>query len=170
MDALRAADFQGPLESVLGRGQMVAGVAMLGGSVLGGVVAQVTNLGVPFLMRVAVLLLRFIVAARMMHDVGFTPRRATHPLRETKAVLSASIEHGLRKRPVRFVMLAAPFSTGVGIYVFYALQPFLQLLEQRPRHLRVAGERLPAGVRRQPLRAASRLASRPRSSCSSSRP
>ena len=139
VDALRAADYRGPLESVLGRGQMMAGVAMLGGSVLGGVVAQATNLGVPFLMRVAVLLLMFIVAARMMHDVGFTPRRATHPLRETRMVLSASIEHGLRKRPVRFVMLAAPFSTGVGIYVFYALQPFLLELYGDPEAYSIAG-------------------------------
>lgn len=139
VDALRAAEFEGPLETVLGRGQMVSGIAMLGGSVLGGVVAQVTNLGVPFLMRVAVLLLMFMVAARMMHDVGFTPRRATHPLRETKAVLAASIEHGLRKRPVRFVMLAAPFSTGVGIYVFYALQPFLLELYGDPEAYSIAG-------------------------------
>lgn len=139
VDALRAAEFEGPLEAVLGRGQMVSGIAMLGGSVLGGVVAQATNLGVPFLMRVAVLLVMFIVAARMMHDVGFTPRRAAHPLRETKAVLSASIEHGLRKRPVRFVMLAAPFSTGVGIYVFYALQPFLLELYGDPKAYSIAG-------------------------------
>jgi MFS family permease len=47
---------------VMGRGQMVGGAAMLGGSVLGGVIAQVTNLGVPFLMRVGVLVVMFFVA------------------------------------------------------------------------------------------------------------
>ena len=50
----------------MGRGQMVGGAAMLGGSVLGGVIAQATNLGVPFLMRVGVLLAMFFVAARLM--------------------------------------------------------------------------------------------------------
>jgi MFS family permease len=139
VDALRANDFQGRLESVFGRGQMVGGIAMLGGSVLGGVVAQATSLGVPFLMRVGVLLAMFVVAFRMMRDVGFTPRRATHPLRETKAILSASIEHGLGNRPVRFVMLAAPFTSGVSIYVFYALQPFLLDLYGDPKAYSIAG-------------------------------
>jgi MFS family permease len=139
VDALRASDYDGPMEAVFGRGQMVMGVAMLGGSVIGGVVAQATSLGVPFLMRVAVLLAMFIVAARMMKDVGFTPRRATHPLREARSVLSASIEHGLGNRPVRFVMLAAPFATGVGIYVFYALQPFLLELYGDPDAYSIAG-------------------------------
>jgi MFS family permease len=139
VDALRANDYDGPLEPVFGRGQMVMGIAMLSGSVLGGVVAQATSLGVPFLMRVAVLLAMFVVAARMMKDVGFTPRRATHPLREARAVLSASIEHGLANRPVRFVMLAAPFATGVGIYVFYALQPFLLDLYGDPNAYSIAG-------------------------------
>ena len=80
IDALRASEYDGPLETVLGRGQMVTGVAMLGGSVLGGVVAQVTSLGVPFLMRVGVLLAMFIVAFRMMHDVGFTPAPSDAPV------------------------------------------------------------------------------------------
>jgi MFS family permease len=42
-----------------------------------------------------------------------------------KRILSASLDHGLRNPPVRWVMLAAPFGAGVGIYTFYALQPFL---------------------------------------------
>jgi MFS family permease len=139
IDALRASEYDGPLETVLGRGQMVTGVAMLGGSVLGGVVAQISSLGVPFLMRVGVLLAMFIVAFRMMHDVGFTPRRATHPLKESRLVLSASIEHGLKNRPVRFIMLAAPFTSGVSIYVFYALQPFLLDLYGDPTAYSIAG-------------------------------
>lgn len=139
VDALHATGYEGPLEVVFGRGQMVTGVAMLGGSVLGGVVAQATSLGVPFLLRVAVLLAMFVVAFRLMKDVGFTPRRADHPLREARTVLSASIEHGLGNRPVRFVMLAAPFATGVGIYTFYALQPFLLELYGDPDAYSIAG-------------------------------
>jgi len=73
VDALHHAKYDGTLEAVMGRGQMVAGAAMLGGSVLGVVVAQTTSLGVPFLMRVAVLLIMFIVALRLMHDLGFEP-------------------------------------------------------------------------------------------------
>jgi MFS family permease len=118
---------------------MVSGVAMLGGSVAGGVIAQATDLGVPFLLRVGVLVALFLLAFWLMRDVGFTPERSADPLRATRAVLSASIENGLKNPPVRFVMLAAPFSAGVGIYVFYALQPYLLELFGDPRAYSVAG-------------------------------
>lgn len=139
VDALRFSGYEGGLETVLGRGLMVSGIAMLAGSVAGGVVAQATDLGVPFLLRVGVLLAMFGVAFWLMHDVGFTPERSTHPLRSTRAVLSASIENGLKNPPVRYVMLAAPFTAGVEIYVFYALQPYLLELFGDPHAYSVAG-------------------------------
>ncbi|WP_307613451.1 MFS transporter [Pseudarthrobacter sp. W1I19] len=139
VDALRYSGYEGGLEPVFGRGQMVSGVAMLAGSVAGGVIAQATSLGVPFLVRVGVLLAMFAVAFGLMHDVGFTPERSTHPLKATRAVLTASIDNGLKIPPVRYVMLAAPFNAGVGIYVFYALQPFLLELYGDPRAYSVAG-------------------------------
>jgi MFS family permease len=139
VDALRYSGYEGGLEPVFGRGQMVSGMAMLAGSVAGGVIAQATSLGVPFLVRVGVLLAMFVVAFGLMHDVGFTPERSTHPLKATRAVLTASIDNGLKIPPVRYVMLASPFSAGVGIYVFYALQPFLLELYGDPRAYSVAG-------------------------------
>jgi len=125
VDALRYAEYGGNLETVLGRGQMVAGAAMLGGSVAGGVIAQATTLGVPFLLRVAVLLVMFVVAGKLMHDYGFTPAPRESPLGATRDVFVASLDHGLKNPPVRWVMLAAPFASGVGIYAFYAMQPYL---------------------------------------------
>lgn len=125
VDALRATSYTGSLETVFGRAQIVGGVAMLSGSVLGGVIAQVTNLGVPFLLRGAILLVMFVVAALLMRDLGFTPDRSESPLRATRTVLRASIRYGLGDPPVRWLMLASPFTAGVGIYVFYALQPYL---------------------------------------------
>ena len=139
VDALRFEGYEGGMEAVLGRGVMVSGVAMLVGSVAGGVIAQVTNLGVPFLIRVGVLLAMFLVAFRLMHDVGFTPERSAGPLRAVRTVLAASIENGLKNPPVRYVMLAGPFNAGVGIYVFYALQPYLLELFGDPRAYSVAG-------------------------------
>src|SRR5881397_1101321 len=79
VDALAFAGYEGSLEAVFGRGQVVAGAAMLGGSVAGGVIAQVTSLGVPFLMRVGVLLVMFFVAARLMKDLGFEPEPRGQP-------------------------------------------------------------------------------------------
>ena len=139
VDALHYAEYDGSLEAVMGRGQMVGGAAMLGGSVLGGVIAQVTNLGVPFLMRVGVLVAMFFVAARTMRDLGFTPEPSAHPLGEVKKVFHASIDYGLRNPPVRWVMLAAPFASGVGIYTFYALQPYLLELWGDPNAYSIAG-------------------------------
>jgi MFS family permease len=89
------------------------------------VIAQVTTLGVPFLLRVGVLLLTFAVAYRLMVDLGFTPERRESPLRATRTVFVTSLDHGLKNPPVRWVMLAAPFTSGVGFYAFYAAQPFL---------------------------------------------
>ena len=53
----------GKLESVLAKGEIVEGIAMLGGSVAGGVIAQATNLGVPYILR-AVVLVAHVRAAR----------------------------------------------------------------------------------------------------------
>ena len=55
---------------------IVGGIAMLAGSVLGGVVAQLTDLGVPFLLRAGILALMLVVAFFAMRDIGFTPDKS----------------------------------------------------------------------------------------------
>src|SRR5204862_5993064 len=55
VDALAATGFSGQLEHVFGRAQSIGGVAMLVGSVSGGVIAQATNLGVRYVARAATL-------------------------------------------------------------------------------------------------------------------
>ena len=96
VDAMHFAEYEGDLEAIFGRGQMVAGAAMLGGSVAGGVIAQATSLGVPFLLRVVVLALMFLVAFRLMRDLGFTPARAASPRRHRHR------RNGACERPIRF--------------------------------------------------------------------
>jgi MFS family permease len=103
------------------------------------VLAQVTSLGVPFLVRAGVLLVMFVVAFRLMVDLGFTPRKMHRPLHEAREVLNASLQHGLGNRPVRWVMLSGLFSYGVAIYVFYALQPYLLDLYGDPTAYSIAG-------------------------------
>ncbi|MEN2739718.1 MFS transporter [Microbacterium sp. X-17] len=139
VDALSATGYTGSLETVFGRGLVVTGVAMFAGSVLGGVIAQVTNLGVPFLLRAAVLVLMFVFAFVAMRDVGFTPDKSMGPLKATRNILTQSIEHGMRKRSVRYIILSAPFASGVGIYAFYALQPYLLELYGDPKAYSIAG-------------------------------
>jgi len=125
VDALRASGYRGPLEPVFSQGLIVSGVAMLFGSIAGGVIAEVTDLGVPFLLRAAVLLTMLVVAFRVMHDIGFTPDRSERPVAAVRTLFRSSIHNGLGNAPVRFIMLAAPFTAGISFYVFYALQPYL---------------------------------------------
>jgi MFS family permease len=125
VDALAATGFSGTLESVFGRAQTIGGAAMLTGSVLGGIVAQVTNLGVPYILRAAMLGVTLVVALRFMHDLGFKPDREASPVAAVRTVFHGAVNSGLRNPPVRWLMLAAPFSAGVGFYGFYALQPYL---------------------------------------------
>ena len=139
VDALDATGFTGPLESVFARGQVVNGVAMLAGSVGGGYIAQVSSLGAPFVLRAVVLLLVFIFAFFLMRDIGFSPKREGRPVAEIRKLAGDSIEHGWRNPPVRWLMLAAPFEGGVGIYVFYALQPHLLDLYGDPKAYGIAG-------------------------------
>jgi len=139
VDALTATGFTGNLESVFGRATSVGGFAMLVGSVTGGVIAQVTNLGVPYLLRAAFLGLTLVVAFRFMHDIGFTPDRGANPVKAVRTVWNGAIDGGLRNPPVRWLMLAAPFTTGVGFYVFYAIQPYLLQLYGDPNAYSVAG-------------------------------
>src|SRR5438876_942528 len=139
VDALTATGFTGELESVFGRGQVVTGAAMLTGSVAGGFIAQQTSLGVPFVLRGLVLIVMFAVAFRLMHDVGFTPEKGGRPLAEMRKIASASIEYGWRVPAVKWLMVEALFTGGVGIYAFYALQPYLLELYGNPHAYEIAG-------------------------------
>jgi len=139
VDALSHHGFAGNLESVFAKGQATSGIAMLSGSVAGGFVAQATNLGVPYILRAVLLGLTLVTAFFLMKDLGFTPQRGSGPLKEIRKVLKASIDGGLRLRPVRWVMLAAPFTMGAGIFVFYAMQPHLLDLYGDPNAFGIAG-------------------------------
>jgi MFS family permease len=139
VDALTATRFDGQLEGVFARGQVVGGAMMLSGSVAGGYIAQLTNLGVPYVLRAGILLGVFVLALFAMHDLGFTPDRDDSPLTEMKKIVDSSLEHGLKVPAVRATMLSGFFSGGVGIYVFYALQPYLLELWGNPRAYGIAG-------------------------------
>jgi MFS family permease len=81
----------------------------------------------------------FVVAFRLMHDVGFTPEKGQRPLAEMRRISSNSIEYGWRVPAVKWLMLSSLFSGGVGIYAFYALQPYLLELYGDPTAYSIAG-------------------------------
>lgn len=125
VDALAFTEYPGDLESVFARGQTVFGIAMLIGSVAGGFIAQASNLGVPYIVRAVILLATLVFAWFAMRDIGFTPDHDTKAAQAIKRIVKASLDNGLRNRPVRWLMLAAPFTWGVSAYAFYAMQPYL---------------------------------------------
>jgi MFS family permease len=139
VDALTATGFTGELETVFGRGQIVTGIAMLTGSVAGGFIAQQTSLGVPFVLRGLVLIVMFALAFRLMHDIGFTPEKGGRPLAEMRKIAADSVEYGWRVPAVKWLMVEVLFTGGVGIYAFYALQPYLLELYGDPQAYQIAG-------------------------------
>jgi MFS family permease len=139
VDALDHSGYTEGLDKVMARAQVVGGAAMLSGSVTGGLVAQATNLGVPYVLRSALLGLTLVAAFFLMRDLGFTPDRGRGHWEEIRKVLGASLDYGWRNPPVRWLMLAALCAGGVDIFAFYALQPYLLELYGDPGAFGIAG-------------------------------
>jgi MFS family permease len=126
VDALAATGYRGLLDPAFARGQQVTGVAMVVGTIAGGLLGQI-DLSIPYLVRTALLAALFVVAYVVMHDVGFTPRRVA--VRDMPAEVSraarAGVAYGWRQRPIRLLMLAATIQAGFVGWAFYASQPYL---------------------------------------------
>lgn len=144
VDGLHATGYEGSLDDAFAKGQVANGIAMMGGSIGGGVLAQVTNLGMPYVVRALLLLATFVVAWRSMRDIGFTPKQRVSVRGEMAVIVRASLRHGLLNRRVRWVMLAGPFTAGVSAYGFYAAQPYLLQLYGHTNSYAIAG--LSAGI------------------------
>jgi MFS family permease len=127
VDALAATGFDGNLDSVFARGAIVSGVAMLFGTLGGGLLGQV-DLSLPFLARSALLTLVFAIALLGVHDLGFRAR----PLRvdtlrgELANVAKVALRYGWSQRSLRWLMLASAVQTSFVIWGFYAWQPYFQ--------------------------------------------
>jgi MFS family permease len=94
---------------------------------------------VPFVLRGLILIAMFVLAFRLMHDVGFTPEKGGRLVSEVRKITSASIDYGLKVPAVRWLMIESLFTGGVGIYGFYALQPYLLQLYGNPHAYLIAG-------------------------------
>jgi MFS family permease len=140
VDALRAAGYEGQLDRVFARGQLVTGAAMLVGTIVGGALGSV-DLALPFVARAALLAPVLAIAAASMHDLGFTPRplrRSTFG-RELSAVARASTTYGVRHGDVRALVLISFFQTGFFIWGWYAWQPYFLGLLGRTDDVWIAG-------------------------------
>jgi MFS family permease len=138
VDALAATGYEGSIDTVFGQGQTASGAATLVGTIAGGFLAQV-SIGIPYAVRSLILIVVIVTAAVSMHDIGYTPRRSGSVRQEVRLILRASIHHGWGNPPVRMFMLAAPFGLGIGIWVFYAFQPYLLELFGDPNAFYLSG-------------------------------
>jgi MFS family permease len=125
IDALHFVKYKGKVEAVFGKAQVVSGIAMLLGTLGGGIIAQFTTLGVPYLVRGGILIVLFVVAWMTLKDIGFVPEHSERAIKAMRTLLVASIDNGLKVAPVRWLMLSAIIISSVGFYAFYALQPYL---------------------------------------------
>ena len=129
VDALRATGYQSELDNLFARASTVSSIAMITGTILGGLLGQL-DLSFPYLARVILLVMAFGVGFRTMHDIGFTPR-AMHVrgvVGEMRKVGRAGMTYGWRKPAVRLLVLESFVATGFFAWAWYAWQPyFLQL-------------------------------------------
>jgi MFS family permease len=126
VDALNATGYAGQLDGVFARGSIVSGVAMVVGSVGGGLLGSI-DLAWPFVARALLLAATFVVGWSTMHDLGFsrrTARFADMPT-EMRRVLHASVEFGWRRRSVRLIMIVSAVHGAFTMWGFYAWPPYL---------------------------------------------
>jgi MFS family permease len=130
VDALRASGFDEPVDRVLARGSAISSVAMLVGSVSGGLLGAI-HLAVPYLVRSVLLLLAFVIGYRAMHDTGFVVRaiRWSELPKEMSRIGRDSLRFGWREPHARLAILAGAMPAIFLAWGYHAWQPyFLQLL------------------------------------------
>ncbi|MFW2383740.1 MAG: MFS transporter [Acidimicrobiales bacterium] len=132
VDGLGAVDSGADLDGVFARGQQVSGVAMFVGTITGGFLGQI-DLAVPFVVRAVLLIGVFLIARRMMVEVGF----AKQPLGlgEIPALMrlqtTVGISHGWRQPGLRLLMIVGSIQGIFTAWGFYAVQPYLLELLDR---------------------------------------
>src|SRR5262245_40243984 len=130
VDALNASGHDGPVDAVLARGSMISSIAMLVGSVSGGMLGAV-HLSLPYVARSVLLLVAFVIGYRFMQESGFTVRalRWSDVPREVARVGRESLQFGWSEPHARIAILASAIPWVFVAWGYYAWQPyFLQLL------------------------------------------
>src|SRR5881397_1723905 len=129
VDALKASGYRQELDGVFAKASIVASIAMIVGTVGGGLLGQL-DLSIPYLVRAALILTAFAVGFWTMHDIGFTPRtlRLQGVVGEMRKVARAGITYGWRKPAVRLLVVESFVTWGFFSWAWYAWQPyFLEL-------------------------------------------
>ena len=129
VDALKATGYHRELDRVFARASIVSSIAMIVGTVGGGLLGQL-HLSFPYLARVALVLMALAIGYKTMHDIGFTPRtlRLQGIVGEMRKVGRAGITYGWQSPAVRLLVIDSFLTWGFFSWAWYAWQPyFLEL-------------------------------------------
>lgn len=140
VDALNAVNYEGELENVFARAAIITNALMLVGTVGGGLLGNL-DLAIPYGVRALLLAIVTIWAYIFMHDIGYAPRALTAAAipAEMRKVARESVSFGWRKQPVRLIMIVSFIHGLYFIWGFYAAQPYLLDLLNRPDAIWVSG-------------------------------
>jgi MFS family permease len=125
VDALKATGYRHELDGVFARASIVSSIAMIAGTVGGGVLGQL-DLSLPYLARTGLVLIALAVGFRTMHDIGFIPRtlRLQGIVGEMRKVGRAGISYGWQKPAVRLLVMESFLTWGFFAWAWYAWQPY----------------------------------------------
>jgi MFS family permease len=125
VDALKATGYQHELDGVFAKASTVSSIAMIVGTVGGGLLGQV-NLSFPYIARAGLILIAFAVGFRTMHEIGFTPRtmRLQGIVGEMRKVARVGITYGWRAPAVRLLVMESFLTWGFFSWAWYAWQPY----------------------------------------------
>jgi MFS family permease len=129
VDALKATGYEEELDGVFARSYMVSSVAMIVGTIGGGVLGQL-HLSLPYVARAVLVMVAFAVGYRTMHDIGFTARalQLKGIVGEMRKVARVGVTYGWRTPAVRLLVMESFIVMGFFSWAWYAWQPyFLEL-------------------------------------------
>ncbi len=129
VDALKATGYQHELDGMFAKASIVSSIAMIVGTVSGGLLGQL-DLSLPYLARIGLVLMALAVGFRTMHDIGFTPRtlRLHGIVGEMRKVGRAGITYGWRTPAMRLLVMDSFVTWSFFAWAWYAWQPyFLEL-------------------------------------------
>jgi MFS family permease len=132
VDALNATGFRKELDGVFARAETVSSIAMIAGTVGGGLIGQI-HLSLPYLARTVLVLIALAIGYRTMHDIGFTPRtlKLQGIVGEMRKVGRAGLTFGWQTPAVRLLVMESFITWGFFSWAWYAWQPyFLELYGQ----------------------------------------
>ncbi|MGL1892888.1 MAG: MFS transporter [Spirochaetaceae bacterium] len=132
VDELDFRGYKGKLDTVFSKGASISGVAMILGTISGGLMGYI-NLSIPYIARAIALILLFIFAVFNMKEIGFTPlgNKESYFI-HLKRLTKDSIKFGWKRKSVRLLIIVSFFHSIFMMWGFYASQPyFLDLLGSR---------------------------------------